>query len=592
MRFSKHSKGYQFGPSVRDGMTCFRAWAPAKKEVALSLDGKKYSMERVDEEFWEITLGGMKTGSLYGFILDGEGPFPDPGGRFMPKGIYGLSQVVQPEDFHLSDEEGWKGIDISSMAIYEVHTGTFSGSGKYSGIGEKIDHFVNLGINTVEIMPVSQFFGKRNWGYDGVYIYSPAASYGTPQELAELVRNMHRKGIAVLLDVVYNHSGLIGNFLDNFGPFHSEWHRTPWGNCFNLDGPFSDSVRSYILENVLFWIREYGFDGLRLDAVHGIVDTSPVHILEEIGELSGYLSESLGRKVVMIAESDKNDAFLTSSVASCGYGINGQWSDDFHHSLHTLFTGENRSYYADYGTIEDLRKTIKNGFLFNGQYSSFLKKSRGTEFGNAHRSRLVVCSQNHDQIGNRAFGERLITLAGLVRAMQASALTILSPFTPMIFQGEEMAIRSPFLFFVDAPDEETARSIARGRRGEFSDFQWTQKIPDPNDTASFTESVIDWKLAGSEEAMEFMSLYRKLFDLRKKYVSGDPDDYWVSDSVNPLVFSYRSGMKVAFNAGKEDVSVDHVPEEILLDIPTDAHDRKGDSTIIDGMMKPGLVVYL
>ena len=591
MRSVSGKSRYRFGPAILDNETAFRVWAPLVKEALLYIDGTKFKMERDDEEFWEISLSGNKTGSIYGFILDGEGPFPDPAGRFMPSGIDGLSQVIDTELFR-SRESGWKGLDLKDMVIYECHVGTLSPSGNYSGITHMADHLIDLGINTVEIMPVAQFFGSRNWGYDGVYIYSPASCYGSPEDLRKTISYLHSRGIAVLLDVVYNHSGFIGNHLDRFGPFHSNWHKTPWGNCFNLDGPYSDSVRRFILENVRFWIEEYCFDGLRLDAVHGIIDTSPRHILADIGRIFSDLTEKLGRRVVAIAETDQNDHKITESQAKCGYGITAQWNDDFHHSIHTLLTGENRSYYMDYGTSDDLLRTLRNGFDYDGRWSDHLKKSRGTNFGDADRSKLVVCSQNHDQIGNRAFGERLITLAGKAAAKQSAALTLLSPFTAMLFQGEEHGETNPFLFFVDTSDVNIAKSILEGRRKEFQSFGWEQNIPDPNDISSFLKSKINWQASESDESKEFLDLYRGLIGLRKKYVSSRTSDYRVGENTRPIILSYGSGLKIAASFHADDIPFpDHI-EEILYDLPS----AEENSCIIhkkdSAWMKKGVLVYL
>ena len=591
MSNSRLSGIYSFGPAIMDEMTIFRAWAPSAENVYLFLEGEKVPMSRQNEEFWEVSVEGDRTGSLYGFILDGEGPFPDPAGRFMPSGIEGLSQVIDTGRFR-SDDRNWKGRDLREMVIYECHVGTISTRGNYEGLRKIAEHLTDTGINTVEIMPLAQFFGTRNWGYDGVYIYSPAACYGTPEDLRNTVSYFHEKGISVILDVVYNHSGFIGNYLDRFGPFHSPWHRTPWGNCFNLDGQYSDSVRKYVLENVRYWIEDYCFDGLRLDAVHGIMDTSPRHILADIGSLVEDLSRKLGRNIVAIAETDQNDLKVTECQKKCGYGITGQWNDDFHHSVHTLLTGENRSYYMDYGKPEDLSRTLRNGFDYDGRWSGHLKKTRGTPFGSADRSRLVVCSQNHDQIGNRAFGERLITLAGQRAAEQAAALTLLSPFTPMIFQGEETGETNPFLFFVDTSDKKTAKSILEGRRKEFQSFGWQQDIPDPNDPESFLRSKINWAESKTRGRREFSSLYKNLIILRKKYVSGKTSDYEVSDDVRPIILSYRSGLKIAANFLDVSVPFREDVREILHDLPSAgeisclAHSPEGK------IMKKGVLVYL
>lgn len=511
-----HNSKYSFGPSAFGDNFIISAFAPEKSVVGLSIDSDVIPMERRDHGFWEVKIGKERSGSKYGFMLDGRGPFPDPGGRYMPDGINGFSSLVDIGGYSRK-ETGWKGLELDEYIIYELHVGAFTEAGTYGGAEQKLEHLSELGVTAVEIMPVAQFYGSRNWGYDGVYIYAPHYAYGNPQDLMHLVDAIHSQGMCAILDVVYNHSGPVDNYLEEFAPFHSQWHITPWGNCFNLDGEYSDQIREYILQNAIYWLREFRFDALRLDAVHGIVDHSPVHVLEEMSQRVDHLSRESGRRINLIAESDRNDRKLTRERGECGMGMDAQWNDDFHHSIHTRLTGETDGYYMDYGGENDILRVMSGGFLYNGQFSQYLKRKRGTAWDNP-KQKLVVCSQNHDQVGNRAMGERLLTLAGPEKARLAAFLTILSPFTPLLFMGEEMGEDSPFLFFIQTDDEKVAKSVYSGRLEEFSRFRWSNGTPDPCDLDTFKKSMIKWENAQSKRSIDFLYLYEKLIESRKQFV--------------------------------------------------------------------------
>lgn len=587
--FESSLENFSFGPIRGDnGIWKFRTWAPEKKKIELRIAGRSIPMEK-DGEFWIAEVDEAMPGMQYGFLVEGKGPYPDPAGRFMHDGISGLSTL---SDFGCNIDEGsWKGIELGDMVLYELHTGTFSPQGTYAGISEKIPHLKDIGINTVEIMPVGQFYGNRNWGYDGVYIYSPASCYGSPDSLRKLVKDLHSAGMGAILDVVYNHSGPVGNYLDMFGPFHSEVHRTPWGNCFNLDGPYSNNVRKFILENVIYWIRYFGFDGLRLDAVHGIVDLSPIHIIREIGELGHLLEEKLDRSITIIAETDQNDSKITGSTESCGYGIKAQWNDDFHHSLHTIMTGERSSYYMDYGSIEDLYRSMKYGFDYDGRYSKFLKRDRGTKWIGRNPEKLVVYSQNHDQVGNRAFGDRLAAIAGDNRAMIGASLAILSPYTPMVFMGEEIGSLEPFQFFVDTNDEKLREAVATGRRNEFREFAWAEDIPDPSHVSTFMNSRISWHEAGDARSAEFMNFYRNLINIRKKYVTPFRESADVVMKDSAIRVSYESGLSFIANLGLTATEWPDVKGQPIIEIPmkgTSGIAGKSGNAVI--RIDPGLAV--
>lgn len=564
---------YSFGPRVEGTRIIISTFSPESKRVELSIDGARIPMELSGNGFWNVSVGLGSMGSLYGFILDGRGPFPDPAGRFMPEGINGLSQLVGL-DRHEWKNSGWKGLPLEDYIIEEVHVGAFTGEGTYASMEKRLDHLSHVGVTAVEIMPVAQFYGTRNWGYDGVYLYSPHFSYGRPEDLMHLVDSIHSRGMGAILDVVYNHSGPVGNHLDEFAPFHHLEYKTPWGNCFNLDGGYSDQIREYILQNAIFWLKEYRFDALRLDAVHGITDQSPLHILEEMSLRVDGLRKETGRDILLIAESDRNDRKLTKGIGCCGRGIDAQWNDDFHHALHTVLTGEQEGYYMDYGGEEGICRVMNRGFLYQGQYSEYLKRKRGTVWDNP-KQRLVVCSQNHDQVGNRAGGERLISLAGPVKAKLAAALTILSPFTPLLFMGEEMGEESPFLFFVQPDDPKIADAVHRGRLEEFRHFDWNGGIPDPSDNSSFMDSKLRWEKADAGENMSFMALYRKLINLRKKFVQKNRDIF--SSSLSPdriLRMSYGSDLLVMASLSPERTEVPVSRDEWKAVLDT-SHENNG-----------------
>ena len=558
---------YSFGPSLEDDHFEISTFAPDKESVELSIDGTAMPMRMISNGFWKVSVDRDMAGKRYGFLLDGKGPFPDPGGRFMPEGIDGLSQLVDPGNYEWK-ETAWKGLPLEDYLIEEIHVGAFTAAGTYSAMESRLGHLSDLGVTAVEIMPVAQFYGTRNWGYDGVYLYSPHYSYGHPSELKHLVDTIHSHEMAAILDVVYNHSGPVGNHLDEFGPFHNLSYNTPWGNCFNFDGEYSDHIREYILQNAIYWLREFRFDALRLDAVHGIVDHSPVHILEEMTQRVGELEKETGRQVNLMAESDRNDRRLTGEVKNCGLGIDAQWNDDFHHVIHTALTGEHEGYYMDYGNGNDICSVMRNGFLYQGQYSRYLKRKRGTHWDNPSK-RLVVCSQNHDQIGNRAKGERLITLAGMEKAKLAALLTILSPFTPLLFMGEEMGEESPFLFFIQTYNAELSSAIYRGRLKEFGQFDWTSGTQDPSKPETFEESKIKWSLLGNNKSREFMALYRKLITMRKRFVLKNRDLVTCSmRSRKILELRYGSELMILASLNPETVELPVQSEEWEIAVDT------------------------
>lgn len=506
---------FGFGPSVEKEGIRLRIWAPGKSAVVAVLgDGSHMQMHREKHGFWRSD-GCIRSGERYGYMLDGRGPFPDPASRSQPEGVDGLSEAVDGGGYSWK-AEGWKGMELKDIILEEVHIGTFTADGTFAAAEERLGDLASAGISAVEIMPVGQFHGARNWGYDGTFIYAPQNSYGRPEDLKHLVDAVHMSGMDAILDVVYNHIGPVGNYLPEFGPFFSDKYLTPWGRGLNYDGQSSGPVREFALRNALYWLDEFRFDGLRLDAIHGIVDTSPSHLLAEMSRRVDRLGAERGRRFLLIAESELNDSRVVKGREECGYGLDAQWNDDFHHAVHTYLTGEHDSYYSDFSGRADIVTSLRDGFVYSGRYSENLSKNRGAPWGGLPFERLVACVQNHDQVGNRAYGERMTALADPGKCRFAASLLLLSPFTPMLFMGEEYGEKAPFLFFVDPPDSGTARRVYEGRMKEFERFGWTD-TPDPSLPGTFMKSKLTWKGEGADE---YRALYRELAGLRRRYVAG------------------------------------------------------------------------
>jgi maltooligosyltrehalose trehalohydrolase len=469
--------------------------------------------------FHTLFMKGLGPGARYLYVLDGEYARPDPVSRFQPEGVHGPSEVIDPNHFPWEDND-WKGIDLEEMIVYEIHTGTFTREGSFEAIIPAFDYLKNdLGVTAIELMPVAQFPGERNWGYDGTYLYAPQNSYGGPKGLKRLINACHQNGLAIILDVVYNHLGPEGNYLANYGPYFTDRYKTPWGSAINFDGPESDEVRNFIIDNALYWVMEYHADGLRIDAIHGIFDFSARHILYDITEAVHQQAKKLGRPVCVIAESDLNDVRVIDSPKKGGYGLDAQWNDDFHHCLHTLLTREGEGYYEDFGEIKHLAKALREGFVYSGQYSLYRRRRHGSSSKHLPPSKFVVFSQNHDQVGNRAKGDRLSTLAPFEALKLAAAIVLLSPNIPLLFMGEEYGEETPFQYFVSHSDQELIEAIRRGRKEEFSAFQWEGTFPDPQDEMTFLRSKIDLDLRHHEKHHSLLEFYRTLIQLRKEMPS-------------------------------------------------------------------------
>jgi len=514
------SKTAKLGATLTGDNCGFRVWAPAAKTVTLRLinaDGQHdWPMQYADDGHFELQAF-VRTGDKYFYLVDQNKPVPDPVSRLLPEGVHGPTEIIGAEKFTWTDD-AWRGLPLREYVIYELHIGTFTPEGTFDAAIAKLPYLKSLGITVIEIMPVAAFPGTRNWGYDGVSLYAVQASYGGPDALKRLVNAAHEIGLSVMLDVVYNHLGNEGNYLRFFGPYFTNKHQTPWGEAINYDQPGCEGVRRYFVENALYWIREYHMDGLRLDAVQTIKDDSPKHILAEIAEEVAALATELGREVCVIAETDENDEKMVRPLASGGLGMSAQWSDDFHHAIHAFFTGERKGYYQDFGQPEQIARALQDGFVFQGEQFQFWGRARGTSSANMSAPAHVICTQNHDQIGNRACGERLTALIPCGARMLAAALLLLAPETPLLFMGQEYDEPNPFQFFTDYGDPALQKAVREGRQQEFKDFDFSgDSVPDPQDPATFTNSKLNWQLTEGECLM--LDWYKSLLALRKKYVT-------------------------------------------------------------------------
>jgi maltooligosyltrehalose trehalohydrolase len=534
----------------------FRVWAPGSGRVEVVIGDRRLPMTRAERGWWEVSDGASQAGTRYGISLDGGETRPDPRSASQPDGVLGLSEVVD-HGAHDWKDAAWHGLPLAGSVLYELHVGTFTPAGTFDGAIERLPYLVELGVNAVEVMPVAEFSGDRGWGYDGVDLFAPHHAYGGPAGLKRLVDACHAHGLAAVLDVVYNHLGPVGNFLYEFGPYFSDRHATAWGAAFNFDGPGSDEVRRFIVDNALTWIRDYHFDGLRLDAVHTIVDESPLNILEQLAlEVDG-LAADLHRTTFLVAESDANDPRLVRRRDVGGHGLDGVWSDDWHHALHTVLTGERTGYYQDFGSLELLGKALRQAWVYDGMWSARRQRMRGSKATGVPSHRFVIAVQNHDQVGNRATGDRLASLVDEGRLKIAATLLLLAPFTPLLFQGEEWATSSPFLYFTDHADQELGNAVRDGRRREFASFGWDRdRIPDPQDVNTFERSRLNWNELDEPFHRRMLEWYRAMIRLRGRLPS-PPDSLdegvvvEVDDELGRIEFA-RDAISVWVNLGEND----------------------------------------
>lgn len=553
----------------------FVLWAPSADEVTLVLEAGRRRLAMaplgVDHPgataapgtagvggYWTTTVDDLPEGTLYRFALDDGEPLPDPASRWQPQGVHGPSALFDPGRFTW-DDAAFGSPPLERSVLYELHVGTFSPAGTLGGVADELDHLVELGITTVELMPLAQFPGTRNWGYDGVFPYAVQHSYGGPRALQELVAACHRRGLAVCLDVVYNHFGPEGNVLPRFGPYTTDRYRTPWGPAINVDGRGADDVRRYLVHNALQWFADFHVDMLRLDAVHGIVDRSPHRFLQQLAEATAALAASTGRRLLLVAESADNDPRLVRGPAEGGPGLDGQWSDDLHHALWTVVTGERRSYYRDFGQLSQLARALQEGFVFRGQYSTALGRAHGSPSPAPRPERFVVYDQNHDQVGNRPRGERLGSLVPPAAVRFASAVILVAPGVPMLFMGEEYGETAPFPYFVDHGEPDLVEAVRKGRAEEMGEL-WAVEPLDPADPSTFDAARLDLSRVRSGDGARLLAHYRRWVARRRHHGALAPGGTTAATTagavlsvvrLGPGAGRPRAGLALVANAGPE-----------------------------------------
>ncbi|MFC2021725.1 malto-oligosyltrehalose trehalohydrolase [Chloroflexota bacterium] len=557
----------------------FTVWAPFIQNMEVHIvspEEKTLPLAGDEQGYHQAIIDGVEPGCNYFYRLDSEKEHPDPASRYQPQGVHGPSQVVTP--YFPWDDKSWVGLRLEEYIIYELHAGTFTEQGTFGAIIHHLDELKDLGITAVELMPVAQFPGNRNWGYDGVYPFAVQDSYGGPEALKHLVNACHRKGLAVVLDVVYNHFGPEGNFLADFGPYFTNRYQTPWGAALNFDGPYSDEVRRFFIENAVFWLTEFHIDALRLDALHAILDTSSYPFLEELPAEFHKQVAKLKRQAYLIAESSANDTRLLKPPELGGYGMDAQWNDDFHHSLHGLLTGEQTGYYQDFGQLQHLVAAFQEGFVYSGQYSRYRQRRHGVSSSEIPAHHFVVSSQNHDQIGNRVKSERLSQLVPFEALKLAAGLVLLSPFIPLLFMGEEYGETAPFPYFVSHSEPGLIEAVRRGRREEFAAFRWQGELPDPQDETTFSLARLNHDLRQNGQHKILLELYKKLVRLRKEIPALaclSKETQQVNDFAdNKLLYLHRwngdNQAVMAFNISGDPVSV-------TLPVPAGKWHKKLDS---------------
>lgn len=541
----------------------FEVWAPKANKVSVQVDGTLYPMEGPDQcGCWRASVEQANPGSDYGFVLDDDQkPYPDPRSQWQPNGVHGLSRVYDQQAFQWHDGR-WQAPPLASAILYEMHIGTFTQEGTFDSAIGKLDFLHGLGITHIEIMPVAAFPGDRGWGYDGVDLFAVTENYGGPDGLKRFVDACHVRGLAVILDVVYNHFGPIGNYTGKFGPYVTNHHCTPWGDAVNFEDRGSDEVRRFFCDNAIMWMRDFHIDGLRLDAVHEFVDRSAVHFLEQLSAEVEVLATTLGGRLVLIAESDLNDPKIVRPREAGGYGIDAQWSDDFHHALFTVLHVEEgaRGYYDDFGTMEKLAKSLTDIFVYDGEYSGYRLRKHGRPVDGLSTHHFVCFIQNHDQVGNRATGERIEHVVGIARAKAAIGLVLTAPSVPMLFQGEEFAASTPFLYFADHEDPDMARLVSEGRKKEFSAFGFGDQVPDPEAYETFTSSKLKWEEVEQGNHKEMLEWVRSLIHLRRNTPALNDGDRgrtkvrW-NDEDRWLIMD-RGAVRVVLNLGTNEAEFD------------------------------------
>ena len=568
----------RLGALVTEGGTLFRVWSPLARQLAIELEnGTTYPMTPGVGGYFELHIEGVGAGAHYRVRLNGNEPYPDPASRFQPDGVHGPSMVVDPSLFPWRDES-WTGIARRDLVFYELHVGTFSPEGTFDGVRRKLPYLRDLGITAVELMPIADFPGRRNWGYDHAALYAPARVYGTPDDLRRLVDEAHVLGLSVFLDVIYNHLGPDGAYLAAFAPMFTEKHRTPWGMAINLDDVGSDGVRNLFVDNALHWLKEYHIDGLRLDATHALVDDSPTHFLEELAASVARVEE--GPRRILVAEDSRNLNRIILSPEHGGYGLDAVWSDDFHHQIRHLTTGDSEGYYRHFVGMEsrELADTIERGWFYDGRPSRHSGKSRGTDASLIEPDQCVFCIQNHDQIGNRPAGDRLNHVIAPELFRTASALLLFAPELPLLFMGQEWSAGTPFQFFTDH-HEELGTSVTEGRKREFEDFSgFGREVPDPQSPDTFSRSRLDWRELEDETHAATLRLYRDLLSVRRELTGSAKclafGAYCLSVRRGPfeLVAAFRDGQVVAVGAGTRSLLHTEDSRYVSDGVPPEMHD--------------------
>jgi maltooligosyltrehalose trehalohydrolase len=551
-----------------------RLWAPKAREVELDAGGRRRAMTS-GGGWWTIDSPDVAPGTDYAFRIDGGDPMPDPRSPWQPAGVHGPSRVVDHGAFTWTDHD-WPGIHLPSAVIYELHIGTFTPDGTFDAAIARLDHLVDLGVRAVEVLPIAEFSGDRNWGYDGVDLFAPHHAYGGPDGFKRFVDACHARRLGVVLDVVYNHLGPEGNHLGRFGPYFTDFYATPWGQAVNYDRAGSPEVRRFVIDNALQWLRDYHVDALRLDAVHAIIDTSAIHVLEQMAMEVAELASEVGRPLHLIAESDLNDPRVIRAGEVGGWGLDAQWSDDLHHALHAVLTHETNGYYEDFGTLDDVATALEEAWVYAARYSPHRDRVHGRPHGGMPGWRFLAYLQNHDQVGNRAVGDRLTHSVPIERMKVGAAIYLLSAFVPMIFQGEEWAASTPFQYFTGHEDRELGRAVAQGRRSEFASFGWkADDVPDPQDRATFERSKLRWDELAESPHREMLDWYRSLLRLRRTtpdLADGRLDVVRArADDGNGTLVVTRGPITLAANLGPEEQKVDvgdRASMPLLVSAPT------------------------
>ncbi len=559
-----------------DGSATFRVWAPKLETISLHLlepTDRLIGLEALGSGWFESDVPEVPVGSRYKYRFPSGDEWPDPASSSQPDGVHGPSEVTAAA-FDWSDG-GWRGPRMRDLVLYELHVGTFTTLGSFDAIISHLDDLRELGVTAVELMPVSPFPGRRNWGYDGVYPFGVHEAYGGPDGLKRLVDACHAAGLAVVLDVVYNHLGPEGNYLGLYGPFFTDRYRTGWGEAVNVDGPGADGVRGFFIDSARRWVGEFHIDGLRLDAVHAIIDTSADPFLAELTRAVHDEAERHGRRAVVIGESDLNDARLVRSPEIGGLGLDGQWADDFHHALHVALTGESDGYYVDYADasgrspLDTLATALREPFVYSGQRSAYRERRHGNSARGLPGERFVVASQNHDQVGNRARGERLTCLVPPEALRVAAAVTLFSPYVPLLFMGEEYGEPAPFQYFVSHTDPALVEAVRAGRRNEFASFGWADDVPDPQAESTFRDSTLDLSLRDEEPHRSLLAFYKTALRLRREHPAlgiGDPAD------VDVTVFEPERVLVVRRHSETRQLvvilSFNPAPVEVAVPLPT------------------------